>query len=129
MRVLISSLLAAVLALLFNPYFVKLWGDRAIAVIVPIAEELLKTLIAVILSASIFYTHFSFGVIEAIWDMRVNTKGFQAAIFSLLTHSLFGFITLYTYNLTGFLLWGIILSIIIHIIWNSYILRTGERVG
>jgi len=95
----------------------------AVAYIVPVAEEILKTLIAIIFGASIFYAHFSFGVIEAIWDMKVNTKGFRPAIFSLLTHSIFGFITIYIFWLTGFLIFGIIISIITHIIWNSYIIR------
>ncbi|KJS23281.1 MAG: hypothetical protein VR72_01725 [Clostridiaceae bacterium BRH_c20a] len=118
-----TGLIAAFAAWIINRSVVNRWGDLAVAYIVPVAEEILKTLIAIIFGASIFYAHFSFGVIEAIWDMKVNTKGFRPAIFSLLTHSIFGFITIYIFWLTGFLIFGIIISIITHIIWNSYIIR------
>ncbi|KJS85668.1 MAG: hypothetical protein JM58_07995 [Peptococcaceae bacterium BICA1-8] len=118
-----AGLLAAFVAWIFNRYVVNRWGDLAVAYIVPIAEEILKTFIAIILGASIFYAHFSFGVIEAIWDMKANTKGFRPAILSLLTHSFFGLITIYTFQLTGLLILGIIISTTTHIIWNSYIIR------
>ncbi|MGI6226283.1 MAG: hypothetical protein ACOYJ1_08530 [Peptococcales bacterium] len=128
MHVLLASFSASMLALFFNRFVVSRWGDFAISVIVPIAEELLKTLLGVFFGASIFYTHFGFGVIEAMWDMKVNPKGFRPAVFSLITHSFFGFVTLYAYYFTGFLLIGIITGSIFHIFWNSYIIKYSERV-
>jgi len=123
MTEILAGLIAAFAAWIFNRYAVNSWGDLAIAYIVPVAEEIFKTFIAIIFGASIFYTHFSFGVIEAVWDMKVNIKGFRPAVFDLLTHSIFGLITIYSFRFTGSLIFGILFSTITHIAWNSYIIR------
>jgi hypothetical protein len=128
MAAFISGVLAAVIAWFINRRMVNYWGDSAIAVIVPILEEVLKTSIAVLLGASIFYAHFTFGLMEAIWDMKVNINGFRPALYSLITHSIFGFITIIVYKLSGFLTLGISVSIIVHVLWNSYIIKSSERV-
>ncbi|NLT94969.1 MAG: hypothetical protein GXW85_05445 [Clostridia bacterium] len=121
-----SGTLAAIAAWFINRWLVNRWGDLAVMGMVPIIEEVLKTYAAILLGASIFYAHFAFGFLEAIWDMKVNSNGFLPAVFSLVTHSFFGFLTIIIYNLSGFFTLGICLSIIVHGLWNSYIIRISK---
>jgi hypothetical protein len=71
----------------------------------------LKTSLALYLNSSIFYTYLIFGIIEGIWDIKTNIRGLKPGILGLLTHSFFGGITWYLYNLTGYVSLGIIVSI------------------
>ncbi|MFZ5945275.1 MAG: hypothetical protein ACOYVD_14315 [Bacillota bacterium] len=114
---------AAFFAWFLNRIIVRRWGDAAIIVPVPIIEETLKTVGAVLFSTSIFYTHLVFGIIEGIWDIKVNIKGLLPGIMSLLTHSFFGLVTTYFHQLTGYISMAILVSIICHIGWNSFIIR------
>jgi hypothetical protein len=125
----LAGALAALAAWFVNRWMVDRWGDPAVAVTVPILEEILKTSAAILLGTSIYYAHFSFGLVEAIWDMKANNNGFRPAVFSLVTHSIFGLITIIVYRLSGFLTLGITFSIIVHILWNSYIIRFSGQVG
>lgn len=127
MIAILSGSMAAFLAMICNRFLVNRWGNPAVAVLIPVTEEFLKTLLAVTFSASIFYTHFSFGVIEAIWDIRATTKGFLPALFSLITHSVFGLITMLFFKWTGYLFLSILISTITHIFWNSTIIRISQR--
>lgn len=123
----IAGCLAAFLAWGFNKIIVKFWGDPAIVVLVPVGEEILKTSLAFIFSSSIIYTHITFGLIEAIWDIKTNAKGLQPGLFSVLTHSIFGLITWLLYSRTGYISISIMTGIFAHIIWNSYIIKLSAK--
>ena len=127
MLAILAGSLAALAAWGLNSIIVRRWGDAAISVLVPVIEELLKTLLAVMFSASIFLTHFTFGIIEAIWDIKANVRGLRAGLVGLLTHSGFGLITWMIYQLTGILSLALMASITAHITWNSIIIQNGNK--
>ena len=54
----LAGALAALAAWFVNRWMVDRWGDPAVAVTVPILEEILKTSAAILLGTSIFYAHF-----------------------------------------------------------------------
>lgn len=123
MLAIIAGSLAALGAWVINRLLVKRWGDAAVSVLVPVIEELLKTLLAFSLASSIFLSHFTFGIIEAIWDIKTNVRGLKPGLMGIITHIVFGFITILVFQLTGFLSLAILLSIIAHITWNSIIIN------
>ncbi|MFZ7104731.1 MAG: hypothetical protein ACOWWO_19015 [Peptococcaceae bacterium] len=127
MLTIISAIVAALLAWIFNRFIVRFWGDPAIIVIIPFIEETLKSLIPFLVQASIFYCHFIFGVIEAIWDIKVNVKGLKPGLMSILTHTLFGIMTVAVYRLAGYLSLGIMAGITLHILWNRCIIHISDR--
>lgn len=128
MLAIIAGTLAALGAWGINCFMVKRWGDAAVSVLVPIAEELLKTLLAFFFASSIILSHLTFGVIEAIWDIKANVRGLKPGLMGIFTHSIFGLITNLVYQLTGFISLAIMVSIIAHITWNSLIIKNANKI-
>lgn len=123
MLAIIAGALAALGAWGINCLMVKRWGDAAVSVMVPVVEEVLKTLLAFSLTSSIFLSHLTFGIIEAIWDIKSSVRGLKPGLIGIITHIAFGLITILVWQLTGFLSLAILASIIAHITWNSTIIN------
>ncbi|SET19402.1 hypothetical protein [Anaerobranca gottschalkii] len=86
-----------------------------------IIEEILKTYGGYLI-AQILLTHVIFGLVEAIIDIKNNgKKGIYPAIFSLLGHAAFGYLTLTVFRLTENLFYSILTGIFAHIIYNSLV--------
>ena len=107
----------SIISYVFNTYMYQRLKDYS-TLTAAILEESLKTYGGFI-AGNIILAHIAFGLVEGIIDIRNNgRKGVYPAIFSLLGHWAFGYITITVYNLTGVLLYGILAGIFWHIIYN-----------
>lgn len=128
MNVLISVMagfLAAFISYFLNGRALKLLGEDAVTCIAPVIEEVSKTGLAFFLGGNILFSHVAFGFAEALYD-TLNNRGvlqYTAAITGLISHVVFGTITLYTWRSLGSLPAGIFFAIIIHMLWNHLIIR------
>ncbi|WP_353893353.1 hypothetical protein PRVXH_000074 [Proteinivorax hydrogeniformans] len=87
-----------------------------------VVEETLKT-IGGLIAGSILYLHITFGVIEALTEIKIKERvSVLPAIFSILGHTAFGYITITVYRLTGNVFYGILSGIFSHIIYNSLVI-------
>ncbi|KAB3531904.1 hypothetical protein F8154_12395 [Alkaliphilus pronyensis] len=122
---LVSGILSAINAYLLNRWILNRTGSRGIVLMVPLIEELSKTLIALLLKSAIIETHITFGVIEAIYDIKTTSKGVGrlAALASIISHSIFGWLTYVIYTKTGLVSVGIIIAWVLHSGWNWYITK------
>ncbi|NMA01114.1 MAG: hypothetical protein GX923_00940 [Clostridia bacterium] len=128
MLAIIAGTLAALGAWGLNCLLVKRWGDRAVSVLVPVVEEVLKTLLAFSFNSLIILSHFTFGIIEAIWDIKTCERGLKPGLIGIITHIGFGLITILVWELTGFLSLAILASILAHITWNSIIIKKANKI-
>ena len=96
--------------------------DNLIGLLSPIIEEATKTTMAVVFNTAIIPVHLGFGLVEGFKDY-VAAKQFRGLIVSGMLHMMFGIITVYVTNLTGFLILGILISVVAHISWNKYIVN------
>ncbi|SMB86495.1 hypothetical protein SAMN00017405_1167 [Desulfonispora thiosulfatigenes DSM 11270] len=124
---LIAGLIAALLAWGANVVLLKKWGEAALLVLTPIQEEIFKTSLAIFFGGSIILTHVIFGIIEGIWDMKFNIKGLIPGILAVVIHSFFGFITWIVYIKWGNLSFAIMIAIIMHIMWNTQIVKINNN--
>jgi hypothetical protein len=119
----ISGIVSALIAYVFNRLLIKRQKEKSIVFIIPLVEECSKTLIAIMMGGSIIGVHVVFGIIEALYDL-LHTKSKNAAtiaaVLSLISHSIFGIISNYIYIWTGWLSLGIIITTIIHSTWNYF---------
>lgn len=122
---LVSGGIAALISFLFNRFFVKYLGNKAIYTVVPIIEEISKTLAPFFLSTSILYTHIVFGIIEALYDGTTSPKkvAFTAALMSIVTHGILGAISSYTFAFTNNVGVAIFAAWIFHLGWNYFIAK------
>ena len=123
--IIIAGIISGLLSYIFNKWVLNRLNDKGLTVAVPIIEESLKTMSAVIIRTSIIGTHFIFGIIEGIYDIVNSSKkiGKWAALASILSHSFFGLVTVLTINAGYPIYWGIFLSWLIHSTWNWYITK------
>lgn len=116
----LSGLLAAVLAWLINKLTVEKLGTVAIFSFVPLTEELLKTAFAFLLDSSILYTHLTFGLAEAIFDvLRPGLGQAPAGLMSLLSHGLYGWLTVKIFLWSGSIWLALAVTITLHSLWNA----------
>lgn len=124
----VIACLMAGLSFLFNRALLKYIGTVTVISMSPVIEELLKTLPAYYLSADIFATHATFGLLEAVYDWRTGRKeGGKAAVLSITGHSLFGAFTLMTLKLTGDIRLATGAGVAAHLAWNTLIIRLVRR--
>ena len=120
----ISGIVSALIAYIFNRILIKWQKENAIVLIIPLVEEVSKTLTASLMGGSIIGAHVVFGFIEALYDL-INTKSQKAApiaaLLSIISHSVFGIISYYITIWTGWVALGIIAATIIHSTWNYFI--------
>ncbi|SCX78625.1 hypothetical protein [Alkaliphilus peptidifermentans] len=122
---LISGIFSAINAYLWNKWILKQLGNKGLVLLVPFIEEVSKTLIALMLRASILGAHCVFGVIEGIYDIKTSSKsiGKLAALASIVSHSFFGWVTYAVYSKTGFISVSILIAWVLHSSWNWYITK------
>ena len=120
MNLILASLLASLLAFIINRYLVKKLGNKAIVYLIPCLEEILKTGLFYVIGGNLVATHLIFGLIEAGFDYLTN---YWAAFGALLSHFLFGYLTLIIWNATSRLKIAVLVVILIHISWNYLIGR------
>lgn len=128
MRILAAILLAAGLAYALNRWAYGRLGVSVILLVGPVAEELLKTGLAVMLSAALWPVHFGFGFLEAVSDLwqrprKLPQIGYIAALGSLVGHGAFGAVTLWAWSTTDSLAWGLIAGIGLHLLWNMWVVQ------
>lgn len=116
-------MLASVLAWQFN----RITGAGTVkkqVYLAPLAEEAVKTLPAAFLTADIILTHFFFGAVEGTWE--IATKGrnsFYSGLSSVASHSIFGYLTFFAFNLSGSLVTALAGGYFAHALWNYAVLE------
>lgn len=126
----VYALAALIMSLIINKTFKSIIGDKVVYTIAPIAEEILKTAPAYLISGinslkTIVYIHVLFGIGEALLDIKkADEPGeWKAAPLSIVSHFIFGLITIWIWTLTDLWYGGIIASILIHCAYNYLIMR------
>lgn len=126
MKGIISGFIAALISFnLNNSSVVKVKGEKVITLLAPFVEEITKTFSAFFIGGSIFISHMVFGLVEWYYDYTGSKKaiGMIAGGVSFISHSLFGYITVVLYNITDNLFLGIAASILVHSLWNFYVIK------
>ena len=122
MNWIVAGLLASTAAFAANRFVYRIWQDVVLLGPVPLLEEVVKTMTAHLLGASILYTHLVFGLTEAILDWRGKRSGIAAALSALAAHSVFGLLTVAVTRSTGMLGAGIVAAFLAHAVWNAVML-------
>jgi len=125
LRSLISGCIAALLSYYISSKALKMSGEKVIIYLSPILEELFKTGLAIGLKAEVLLSHITFGIWEALYDIRTNegSTAYWAGFASIISHSTFGAITQYCIYLTDNKLLGIGIAAAIHMAWNYKIIE------
>lgn len=116
----IAGLLAALASYKLNSHALAVLGDVAVTYGAPIIEECLKTGFALFLGGSIIVSHITFGIVEALYDYNKN-RGLLARLAAgagFLSHSIFGFTTVFFTQVFNTPIMGILLTLAIHMAWN-----------
>jgi hypothetical protein len=118
-------LAALVLSYLVNKWMLKLLRENAVILGAPIVEELLKTIPVYFLNRPVFHVHFLFGLGEALYDFFTGRRetGKWAALISVVSHSLFGAVTLLILSGTNQVFLALAGAIFAHCTWNYTIMR------
>jgi hypothetical protein len=104
------------------------FGAVAVFSCVPLTEEVLKTNSALFLNSSIFYTHLTFGLVEAIVDVLQPGKSqAPAGIMSIISHGIYGWLTDKLLTLTGNTWLAVALVIALHSLWNAGVVFLTKR--
>lgn len=114
---------------LLNRLLLKYVGIKAVISYSPIMEELAKTLFSYYLAADIVVTHVVFGLLEAGYDWHSTPNGqraMQAAVLSVVGHTLFGGLTRLVYHLSGSILLAILGASCVHLMWNVTLIRLSD---
>jgi len=112
------ALFAAGLAWQLNRLTKYLSGPHMVY-IAPLSEEFSKTVPAILIGASLFFTHVFFGVIEAVWELFSQRRnGFYAGLAALVSHSIFGFITTLVYERYETAPPALLAGYLAHAAWN-----------
>lgn len=123
METVLAGVLSAILAWLGNGLLLKIRDEqRTVMYGIPILEEILKTMSAIILGGALLGVHCLFGFLEGVLDYRVS-RNFQASLYSVITHTCFGLISLWLWQLSHQLLVTLAPAIAAHILWNRYIIE------
>ncbi|MFZ5436391.1 MAG: hypothetical protein ACOZCF_08840 [Bacillota bacterium] len=125
MRLVVAALAATLVALSANRALrdhIKV--PHALVWLVPLIEETAKSGSAVFFGTSIPAVHVLFGLAESAHDiLGFKARDVVAALLSILGHTFFGLIAYSVSETTGYLVWGIIASGVVHIGWNWIALR------
>lgn len=120
-----AASLAAGLTWILNRFTVQ--NKSYIVYVAPLAEEVLKTLPALWVGASLFFTHVFFGMIEAVWEMFAQRRnGFYAGLAALASHSVFGFVTVLVYERYASVPPAILAGYLAHAAWNYLAVNLGN---
>lgn len=119
----ISGIAGVIVSYILNKIFVTKYGDIAIIYVVPVVEEVSKTISGYI-TGSIIAAHFIFGIAEALHDyVTASYKiNFRAAVSSIMSHGILGILSYYLV-LHGNIFLAIGVATLIHGLWNRAMLR------
>lgn len=127
-----ASMLAGIMAAFFsffvNKLALKSYGKVIVVTLVPLLEEVIKTMTAYLMGAPLLLTHGVFGLAEAVHDVYAR-RGESSLPFllSLGGHLAFGGVTHFIYAATGVLGYAILTAAAIHGIWNLSIITIMQR--
>jgi hypothetical protein len=112
------------MAWLINGWAVTKYRQWAVIFIGPGVEELLKTSLALLFGAPILLSHIAFGLAEAGWELASYRRGTVAALFALLSHGIYGWITeiLAAIGITL----ALVTSCALHMLWNYWVLQRSK---
>jgi len=128
MLFLVAGLLASAVAWSLNRWSLHVLGDEVVVYLAPLVEECAKTIAAVALGASIFFTHATFGTVEAVWDIFTSRRtGIPAGMVSYFGHMVFGYLSEKLFlAFTGVLL-AVIGGYAAHLVWNLFVIKVLVR--
>jgi Zn-dependent protease len=117
---LVSGLSASLVCFWLSSRMLKAVGDRALVIHIPVIEETGKTVIALLLNGNVVISHLAFGAAEALYDLYNSPKKYciTAALLSLVSHSLIGYLTCIALRVLCHPVLVIIIASIIHSLWN-----------
>jgi hypothetical protein len=126
-----AGFLSAFFALAINTKLAKYSKRSAVTFGAPVVEEILKTSAAVVLGGSIFLSHLIFGTVEAIYDVakKSDKKAVVAGISAVLSHTILGLVTAFASEVLKNLFAGIFVACILHIGWNSWVMKLSCQKG
>jgi len=93
-----------------------------VSLIAPGLEELIKTFVAVYGQGNLLFVHLIFGLAEGLYDFFTARKKVLAFLLSIITHTFFGFITLF-FLVRLNMYYGIIFAAAGHTLYNLSILK------
>jgi RsiW-degrading membrane proteinase PrsW (M82 family) len=127
--ILLISLAALGLSCLINRLMLRLFREHAVILGAPVFEEIFKTLPAYYANRSVFHVHFLFGLGEALYDLAAGSQGSGkwAAVFSIISHSLFGLTAEWLLGQTGMILPALLSAMALHFAWNLIVMRMGKK--
>ena len=124
-----AGLVAALAAYVINRILIIKTGNKAIAGIIPFVEELLKSGVPYLLGEPIYVAHAVFGLSEAVYEIVTGraTESRSGAVLSLLSHTLFGLLTMYLFSLSGSFLAAVLAVSVVHGLWNNLVVQVYTR--
>ncbi|SHM21311.1 hypothetical protein SAMN05660826_00516 [Caldanaerovirga acetigignens] len=124
----VAGIFSAFFAMAINTKFAKYSKRSAVTFGAPVVEEILKTS-AVIFGGSVFLSHLTFGMIEAICDVakKGGKKALVAGISAVLSHAILGLVTVFVWDVFKSLYVGIFVACILHIGWNSLVMLSCQE--
>lgn len=103
-------------------------GTMAIFCLVPLTEEVLKTGFALLFNSSILYTHLTFGLAEAVFDvLRPGQNQAPAGIIGIISHGFYGWLTNKVFVLSGNIWLAMAVAIVLHSLWNASVVFLPKR--
>ncbi|MEG6617172.1 hypothetical protein V6C27_12210 [Peptococcaceae bacterium 1198_IL3148] len=125
----LAGLVAAVVSWLINGKLIAAFGkEKTVIFTGPAVEELLKTGFALALASPVIISHIAFGVAEAIWELYAYKRGVVAGFFAVLTHALYGVVTVLAIERVGAYA-APLLAYIVHMFWNYGVIYYQKLVG
>jgi hypothetical protein len=70
-----------------------------------------------------------FGLVEALYDYTTSRKGIgvAAGLISVVSHALFGFITVFVMTESGSVFIGLVSGVVLHGLWNTTVIKLLEN--
>ncbi|MCK8817028.1 hypothetical protein MWH28_06535 [Natroniella sulfidigena] len=115
MNSLLIAMVVSLLAFTINRQLVIKFGNETMFYLIPLVEEILKSGGFYLLGGNLVIIHLGFGIIEGIFDYLDSTL---AAILAVISHLIFGYLTLVIFEQTGELLLAILMVGLVHSYWN-----------
>lgn len=123
MAFMLAGIMAALFSFLTNKLALKSYGRMSVVTLVPLLEEVIKSMTAYLAGAPLLLTHGVFGLVEAVHDIYARKgQSFLPFFLSLGGHLAFGAITRFIYVSTGVLGYAILTAAAVHGIWNLSII-------
>jgi len=124
MSFLVAGLLASAAVFILNRWSLRIAGEEVIVYLAPLVEESAKTVLAVALGASIFFTHATFGTVEAVWDIFGSRRnGILAGAAGYFGHMLFGFLAERLFFSYASVFPAVAGSYAVHVAWNLFVMK------